>query len=210
VHPLDYVSTVVEDTADVLCVYCAGEVWVTVVPAITACCEFVPDEVFCPCDSWLNVFLTVIWCGVTKVLLVQEENYRDTVGLIVFSNDHVIATAGHYKDDGSYICAKEEKCIRTKQILKGTNREKNAMHFVFLLICLPFQNSLLCAVNQLILIGALITGPHSIVLPQTFSSNKYIYKESHKNMLKPVNIVIKFTSMLSIPHIKKGPGFEVV
>lgn len=37
-HSLDNVSAVVEDTANVLCVHCAREVWITIVATIATCC----------------------------------------------------------------------------------------------------------------------------------------------------------------------------
>lgn len=37
VHPLNDVSTVVEHSADVFCVHCTCEVWIAVMPAISAC-----------------------------------------------------------------------------------------------------------------------------------------------------------------------------
>lgn len=40
VHPLYYISTVIEHSTYVLCINSTGEVWVAVMSAIPACCTY--------------------------------------------------------------------------------------------------------------------------------------------------------------------------
>lgn len=72
VHPLDDVSTVVEDATDVFRVNGAGEVGVTVVPPVPACCadpqEFISNEVLCSCNTWIfsRLWCRIVRCGVAS------------------------------------------------------------------------------------------------------------------------------------------------
>uniref|UniRef100_A0A3B3RK54 Uncharacterized protein n=1 Tax=Paramormyrops kingsleyae TaxID=1676925 RepID=A0A3B3RK54_9TELE len=183
VHPLDDVPAVVEDAADVLRVDSAGEMRVAVVPPIPTGCadplhvthqELVSDEILCP----VKTALTIVW---GYVLLVEEEDDRNdvfeqvesllkAVGLIVFPDDHVIAAAGHHKNnvyllrDGS-----RNKMFHLPNLLE--------IDFVHLKSCLKNPRSQNSA-SQQVLRGneclcytarngySLLSGSHPLVLPQ--------------------------------------------
>lgn len=100
-HPLNDITTVIEDAPDVFCVHRTGKVGVTIVPAVSARRadpqKLVPDEVFCSCDARVltRLWYCVVWCCVScklwkillnfrfsgqnllseQVLLVEEENH---------------------------------------------------------------------------------------------------------------------------------------
>uniref|UniRef100_A0A673Z735 Uncharacterized protein n=1 Tax=Salmo trutta TaxID=8032 RepID=A0A673Z735_SALTR len=113
VHPLNDVSTVVEDAPDVFSVHCAGEMGITIVPSISAGCadplkrshrrEGIHYHI------WLSGFvrgreLKMVEARevlpVAPDVLEEVEGLLQPVGLIVFPDHHVVAATGHHKDNG--------------------------------------------------------------------------------------------------------------
>uniref|UniRef100_A0A665SWH7 Uncharacterized protein n=1 Tax=Echeneis naucrates TaxID=173247 RepID=A0A665SWH7_ECHNA len=132
VHPLNDVTTVIENAADVFCVDCTGEVGVTVMPSVPAGLSTPLTIIRCSvaCKFWEILFNFRFPCQnllSKQVLFVQEEDYRNdvlekvksflqSVGLIVLSDHHVVAATRHHEDDSCHICitntnAKKTSCM---------------------------------------------------------------------------------------------------
>uniref|UniRef100_A0A8C6ETN2 Uncharacterized protein n=1 Tax=Marmota marmota marmota TaxID=9994 RepID=A0A8C6ETN2_MARMA len=132
-----------------------------------------------------------------QILLVEEQNHRDghipvvpdaleevqsllqAVGLVVLPNDHVVAAAGHHEDNGRHV----------KKPLSpfGIKRKIHSLEVDFVHLELGLKDSrgqdaaakqvlkqstvgLLDDINlvqKLVLVGALIAGTHSLILPQS-------------------------------------------
>uniref|UniRef100_A0A8C8XHB0 Uncharacterized protein n=1 Tax=Panthera leo TaxID=9689 RepID=A0A8C8XHB0_PANLE len=135
--------------------------------------------------------------------LEEVQSLLQAVGLIVLPNDHVVAAAGHHEDNGSHICALdpfaalvtlathgivhllEVDFVHLELGLKDSRSQDAAANSAYLVtghvvgllddIDLVQERgySLLGAVNQLVLIGALIAGTHSFVLPQSLGVLAY-------------------------------------
>uniref|UniRef100_A0ABI7WKA1 Uncharacterized protein n=1 Tax=Felis catus TaxID=9685 RepID=A0ABI7WKA1_FELCA len=134
--------------------------------------------------------------------LEEVQSLLQAVGLIVLPNDHVVAAAGHHEDNGSHICALdpfaalvtlathgivhllEVDFVHLELGLKDSRSQDAANsaylvtgHVVSLLDDIDLVQergySLLGAVNQLVLVGALIAGTHSFVLPQSLGVLAY-------------------------------------
>uniref|UniRef100_A0A667GMQ0 Uncharacterized protein n=1 Tax=Lynx canadensis TaxID=61383 RepID=A0A667GMQ0_LYNCA len=121
--------------------------------------------------------------------LEEVQSLLQAVGLIVLPNDHVVAAAGHHEDNGSHICALdpfaalvtlathgivhllEVDFVHLELGLKDSRSQDAAAKQI--LKTKPGGYSLLGAVNQLVLVGALIAGTHSFVLPQSLGVLAY-------------------------------------
>uniref|UniRef100_A0A8C9Q673 Uncharacterized protein n=1 Tax=Spermophilus dauricus TaxID=99837 RepID=A0A8C9Q673_SPEDA len=128
-----------------------------------------------------------------QILLVEEQNHRDghipvvpdaleevqsllqAVGLVVLPNDHVVAAAGHHEDNGTIHTIEAldplAAFIPLAAHIEHAGGDKGHLgmsrtHYLHLVR--TRQGSLLLgAVNQLVLVGALIAGTHSLILPQS-------------------------------------------
>uniref|UniRef100_A0A7N5JD97 Uncharacterized protein n=1 Tax=Ailuropoda melanoleuca TaxID=9646 RepID=A0A7N5JD97_AILME len=123
------------------------------------------------------------------------------VGLVVLPDDHVVAAAGHHEDNGGHIFTLDPFAAFVALATHGTihllevdfvhlelglkdSRSQDAaakqilkQKLVSLLDDIDLVQergySLLGAVNQLVLVGALVAGTHSFVLPQSLGSLAY-------------------------------------
>lgn len=123
--------------------------------------------------------------------LEEVQRLLQTVGLVVLADDHVVAAAGHHEDDGSHVVEAldplaalialaahiehvEVDFVHLELGLKDSRGQDAAAqqvlvagHVVGLLDDVNLVQEVLGAVNQLVLVGALVAGPHSFVLPQS-------------------------------------------
>uniref|UniRef100_A0A8D2CJH2 Uncharacterized protein n=1 Tax=Sciurus vulgaris TaxID=55149 RepID=A0A8D2CJH2_SCIVU len=145
-----------------------------------------------------------------QILLVEEQNHRDSaqpsvvpdaleevqsslqaVGLVVLPDDHVVAAAGHHRDNGSHIIEAldplaafiplaahiehvEVDFVHLELRLKDSRDQDAAAkqvlvtwHIVGLLDDINLVQEVLGTVDRLVLVEALVAGTHSLVLPQS-------------------------------------------
>uniref|UniRef100_A0A673BQK9 Uncharacterized protein n=1 Tax=Sphaeramia orbicularis TaxID=375764 RepID=A0A673BQK9_9TELE len=156
VHSLDDVPAVIEHPPDVLCVHGAGEVGVAVVSA-----KLISDEELSSRHSWVftgfRIKQTFIWYGIASIF---REHVLLPVGVIVFPYYHIVAAAGHHKDDSTL--------DPFSPFISLAPNIKHAVEGTKYWVRLESQdlNSLLCTVDELVLIGPLEAGLHSFVIPQ--------------------------------------------
>uniref|UniRef100_A0A3B3UXI4 Uncharacterized protein n=1 Tax=Poecilia latipinna TaxID=48699 RepID=A0A3B3UXI4_9TELE len=190
VHALDDVTTVVEDAADVLRVDGTGEVRVAVMFPISA--DSTKNRIWVTSGCIRrNLVVGILWEIIFQlglpgqdlvsqdVLFVEEQNHRDapvgpdgpeqvqglseTVGGVVLPDDHVVAAAGRYEDDGPLDPLPiqnllEVDFVHLKPGLKNPRCQHPAAQQVLSL--------LLGAVDQLVFIGAFKACLDAVVLPQ--------------------------------------------
>uniref|UniRef100_A0A8C9ASJ0 Uncharacterized protein n=1 Tax=Prolemur simus TaxID=1328070 RepID=A0A8C9ASJ0_PROSS len=141
-----------------------------------------------------------------QILLVEEQNHRDraqpsskegdaleevqsllqAVGLVVLSNDHVVAAAGYHENDCShiyelFILLLEVDFVHLELGLKDSRSQDTAANFAYLVswhivILLDDIN----LVQELVLVGALIAGAHSFILPQNLGMLGCAYRRKVK------------------------------
>nr|AAD08674.1 unknown [Mus musculus] len=123
--------------------------------------------------------------------LEEVQSLLQAVSLVVLPNDHVVAAAGHHEDDGSHIIEAldplaafialaahiehvEVDFVHLELGLKDSRGQDTAAkqvlvtwHVVGLLDHINLVQEVLGTVNQLVLIGALVAGTHSLILPQS-------------------------------------------
>uniref|UniRef100_A0A452T3S7 Uncharacterized protein n=1 Tax=Ursus maritimus TaxID=29073 RepID=A0A452T3S7_URSMA len=130
--------------------------------------------------------------------LEQVQSLLQAVGLVVLPDDHVVAAAGHHEDNGGHIFTLdpfaafvalgaihllEVDFVHLELGLKDSRSQDAAakqilkQKLVSLLDDIDLVQergySLLGAVNQLVLVGALVAGTHSFVLPQSLGILAY-------------------------------------
>uniref|UniRef100_A0A8C5KV84 Predicted gene, 20721 n=1 Tax=Jaculus jaculus TaxID=51337 RepID=A0A8C5KV84_JACJA len=130
--------------------------------------------------------------GATPVVpdaLEEVQSLLQAVGLVVLPNDHVVAAAGHHEDDGSHCVLTVEALDPLAALIALAAHIEHAVDFVHLELGLKDSRGQdaaakqKCAylvtwhivgllddinlVQELVLIGALVAGTHSFVLPQS-------------------------------------------
>uniref|UniRef100_A0A669DCN2 Uncharacterized protein n=1 Tax=Oreochromis niloticus TaxID=8128 RepID=A0A669DCN2_ORENI len=180
VHPLDDVTAVVEDTADVLGVNSTGEVRVAVMFAVTRFYQkLISDEELGPHHFGVFIILVVVifWEIILQLRLSSQnllsknilflqsvrepvgpdrseevQRFSQPIGGVVLADHHVVAAARCHKDDGA-LNPLSAFVPLSSQRLEHVN----------------VSVLLLSAVNQLIFIGTLKARLHTVVLPQLLS-----------------------------------------
>uniref|UniRef100_A0A3B3BSV7 Uncharacterized protein n=1 Tax=Oryzias melastigma TaxID=30732 RepID=A0A3B3BSV7_ORYME len=232
VHPLDYVTAVIEDTTNVLGVHSAGEVRVAVIcPDLhDSHQKLIPDEELCSSD--LRIFSSIwntciqIYRAHTLFSLqnlvygLQKSAFHHrtkrssatspAVGGVVLSDHHVVAATGCHEDDFRKNCG--FPTIKTLDPLSTINSNSLEVDFVHLesahvhacVLCTCVV-LLLSAVNQLIFIGTLEAGLHAIILPQLLSMLKEVLAHKH-TITCSVCLLLAYTPVGSITPLDVSLG----
>uniref|UniRef100_A0A3B5RFL1 Uncharacterized protein n=1 Tax=Xiphophorus maculatus TaxID=8083 RepID=A0A3B5RFL1_XIPMA len=213
VHALDDVTTVVEDAADVLRVDGAGEVRVAVMFPVSAGradpLEHIGGNTSLTTieGTLLGSLRNLVDLVSQDVLLVEEQNHRDApvgpdgpeqvqglseaVGGVVLPDDHVVAAAGRYEDDGpldplpalipltSYI---KHTDTHTHFISCSEHGGSDLRSRTYWKLTFTLQSLLLGAVDQLVFIGAFKARLDAVVLPQLLGVLKEVLPEPEREL----------------------------
>uniref|UniRef100_A0A8C8TF22 Predicted gene, 20721 n=1 Tax=Peromyscus maniculatus bairdii TaxID=230844 RepID=A0A8C8TF22_PERMB len=118
--------------------------------------------------------------------LEEVQSLLQAVGLVVLPNDHVVAAAGHHEDDGShiiealdplaaFIALADSATIHLLEVdfvhlelgLKDSRGQDAAAHTYLVAWHVVGLLDHINLVQELVLIGALVAGTHSLILPQS-------------------------------------------
>uniref|UniRef100_A0A286XDI0 Uncharacterized protein n=1 Tax=Cavia porcellus TaxID=10141 RepID=A0A286XDI0_CAVPO len=125
--------------------------------------------------------------------LEEVQSLLQAVGLVVLPNDHVVAAAGHHEDDGTLdpfaafiaLAAHIEHAVDFVHLelgLKDSRGQDAAAKQVLSQTSVKGKGgrySLLGTVNQLVLVGALVAGTHSLGMLVEFLEGKWEVKVGH-------------------------------
>uniref|UniRef100_A0A8C0X0J6 Uncharacterized protein n=1 Tax=Castor canadensis TaxID=51338 RepID=A0A8C0X0J6_CASCN len=144
--------------------------------------------------------------------LEEVQSLLQAVGLVVLPNDHVVAAAGHHEDDGSHIFPTIEALDPLAAFIALAAHIEHAVDFVHLELGLKDSRGQDTAskqvlkqvgllddinlvqeaenkINQLVLIGALIAGTHSFILPQSLGGVAYRWEVKVRHVHHTQNVV---------------------
>ncbi|XP_043344623.1 uncharacterized protein LOC122454307 [Cervus canadensis] len=160
--------------------------------------------------------------------LEEVQSLLQAVGLVVLPNDHVVAAAGNHEDDGSHIIEAldpfavfialaahvkhvEVDFVHLELGLKDSRSQDTAAkqilvagHVVILLDDINLVQEVLGAVNQLVLVGALIAGTHPFILPESLGMLVEFGREIKVRHVHHAQNVIHSELVLRVGQLHRG------